>query len=100
MTDNSYVEKTCDRLRSFQEAMIPENERDESYARRDDSGDLISYAKPVAIPEKIKENAEELLTTIQQLKPNTAKGIYIKSISLSSTMGKNIRIDKDTVLKE
>lgn len=50
-------------------------------------------------PKKIKENAEELLTTIQRLKPNTAKGTYIKTISLSSTMGKGIRIDKDTVLK-
>ncbi len=55
MTDNSYVEKTCDRLRSFQEAMIPENERDESYAQRDDSGEFISYAKLVATLEKTKE---------------------------------------------
>lgn len=50
-------------------------------------------------PKKIKENAAELITTIERLKPNTAKGTYIKSISLSSTMGKGIRIDKDTVLK-
>lgn len=49
-------------------------------------------------PEKIKENANELLTTIQRLKPATTKGTYIKNITLSSTMGKGISIDKDTVL--
>ncbi len=55
MTDNSYVEKTCDRLRSFQEAMIPENERDESYAQTDDKGAPITYEMLVATVEKIKE---------------------------------------------
>ena len=42
-------------LIALQKAMIPENERDESYAQRDDNGELISYAKLVATVEKIKE---------------------------------------------
>lgn len=44
-------------------------------------------------PSKIKENAEELLKTIVRLKPSTAKGTYIKSISMSATMGPGISID-------
>lgn len=44
-------------------------------------------------PSKIKENVEELLKTIVRLKPSTAKGTYIKSISMSATMGPGIPID-------
>ena len=40
---------------ALQKAMIPENERDESYAQRDEKGELISYSKLVATVEKIKE---------------------------------------------
>lgn len=42
---------------------------------------------------KIEENANELLQTIIKLKPTAAKGTYIKSISLSSTMSPGISID-------
>jgi len=42
---------------------------------------------------KIEENAEELLSTIQKLKPSAAKGTYVKSIGLSSTMSPGIKID-------
>ena len=43
--------------------------------------------------DKIMENADELLKTIVKLKPTTAKGTYIKSISMSSTMSPGIAID-------
>ena len=43
--------------------------------------------------EKIMENADELLKTIVKLKPTTAKGTYIKSISMSSTMSPGISIE-------
>lgn len=44
-------------------------------------------------PQKIVDNANEFLSTIIKLKPASAKGTYIKSISLSSTMSQGIRID-------
>ncbi|PKQ69855.1 50S ribosomal protein L1 [Raineya orbicola] len=49
-------------------------------------------------PEKIAENAMELINVVQKLKPASAKGTYIKSISLSSTMSPGVSIDKTTVI--
>jgi large subunit ribosomal protein L1 len=43
--------------------------------------------------EKLSENIHALLETIIKLKPASSKGIYIKSISISSTMGAGVRID-------
>ncbi|WP_121667187.1 50S ribosomal protein L1 [Mesonia aquimarina] len=43
--------------------------------------------------EKIAGNARELLTTLVKLKPQAAKGIYIKSIHMSSTMSPSVAID-------
>jgi large subunit ribosomal protein L1 len=43
--------------------------------------------------DKIAENANELIKTIVKLKPSTVKGVYIKSIFLSSTMGPGVSID-------
>lgn len=43
--------------------------------------------------EKLKENITALLETIIKLKPASSKGIYIKTISISSTMGAGVRID-------
>ncbi len=44
-------------------------------------------------PEQIKDNALAFINTLIKLKPNTAKGTYIKSIYLSSTMSPGIKID-------
>jgi large subunit ribosomal protein L1 len=52
-----------------------------------------SVAKASFDAAKIEENANELLQTIVKLKPTAAKGIYIKSISLSSSMSPGISID-------
>ncbi len=43
--------------------------------------------------EKIAGNARELLTTLVKLKPQAAKGVYIKSIFMSGTMSPSIEID-------
>ncbi|MEH6766032.1 50S ribosomal protein L1 [Aequorivita antarctica] len=43
--------------------------------------------------EKIAGNARELLTTLVKLKPQAAKGIYIKSIFMSSTMSPGVQVD-------
>ena len=43
--------------------------------------------------EKIKDNADELYRNIIKLKPTSAKGTYVKSIYISSTMGPGIKVD-------
>jgi large subunit ribosomal protein L1 len=52
-----------------------------------------SVAKVSFDPAKIEENANELLQTIVKMKPSSAKGAYIKSIYMSSTMSPGINID-------
>ena len=42
---------------------------------------------------KIEENAVELLSTINKLKPSAAKGTYMKSVNLSATMSPGIKVD-------
>jgi large subunit ribosomal protein L1 len=44
-------------------------------------------------PEQIAENARAFLSTIIKLKPSAAKGTYIKSVYISSTMSRGIKID-------
>ncbi len=46
---------------------------------------------------KIEDNASELLTTIMKLKPAAAKGTYVKSIYMSSTMSPSIQIDAKSI---
>ncbi|SHG37236.1 LSU ribosomal protein L1P [Salegentibacter echinorum] len=43
--------------------------------------------------EKLAGNARELLTTLVKLKPQAAKGVYIKSIYMSSTMSPSVQVD-------
>ena len=47
--------------------------------------------------QKIADNAKELLQTIMKLKPSAAKGQYVKSISISSTMSPGILVDNKVV---
>ena len=47
---------------------------------------------------KIRENAHELIQTLIKLKPSAAKGTYIKSVYLSSTMSPGIQIDTKSVV--
>ncbi len=46
--------------------------------------------------EKIAENARELISTLVKMKPSAAKGTYIKSLSLSSTMSPSIKVEPKT----
>ncbi|MBS1614781.1 MAG: 50S ribosomal protein L1 [Bacteroidetes bacterium] len=48
-------------------------------------------------PEKIAANAQELINTLVRMKPATAKGIYLKGISMASTMSPGIVIDTKSV---
>lgn len=47
---------------------------------------------------KIRENSMELISTLIKMKPSSAKGTYIKSVYLSSTMSPGIQIDAKTVV--
>lgn len=44
--------------------------------------------------ENLADNIRSFLTTVNRMKPATAKGVYIKGVTLSSTMGPGIHIDK------
>lgn len=44
-------------------------------------------------PQKLAENAQEVLSAIVKLKPSSAKGTYVKSVYMSSTMSAGIQID-------
>ena len=44
--------------------------------------------------ESLEENARTLLDTLLRLKPNTSKGKYMRTISLSSTMGPGVKVDE------
>ena len=48
-------------------------------------------------PEKIEANSQELINAIIRLKPATSKGIYLKSLSMASTMSPGILIDAKSV---
>jgi large subunit ribosomal protein L1 len=48
-------------------------------------------------PEKLAENLNALLDLLVKLKPSTAKGTYIKSITISSTHGPGIKVDPSTM---
>lgn len=56
-----------------------------------------SVGKVSFTPEKLAENAQEIIATLMRLKPSSAKGTYVKSINLSSTMSPGVTIDKGTV---
>ncbi len=56
-----------------------------------------SIGKVSFTPDQIRENALEFIQTLQKLKPTSAKGVYFKSIYLSSTMSKGIKIDPKSI---
>jgi len=44
-------------------------------------------------PEKLQDNAMELINTIVKMKPQSAKGTYLKSIFIATTMSPSVQID-------
>jgi large subunit ribosomal protein L1 len=56
-----------------------------------------SVGKAAFEPKQLVENIHAFLATISRLRPPSAKGTYIKSIALSSTMGPGIMVDKNQV---
>ena len=58
-----------------------------------------SVGKIAFEPKKIAENASAFLSTIIKLKPATAKGTYVKSVFISTTMSRGIKIDPKSVVE-
>lgn len=51
-------------------------------------------------PEKLAENVHSFLNTVVRLKPSTAKGNYIRSVFISSTMGPSVEIDRSELVAQ
>ena len=56
-----------------------------------------SVGKVSFTPEQIRDNAKEFVNTLIKLKPTAAKGTYIKSVYLSSTMSPGLKIDPKSI---
>ena len=56
-----------------------------------------SIGKVSFSPEKIAENANEVIQTLSKLKPASAKGTYFKSISISTTQSPGVKVDKNAI---
>ena len=66
--------------------------------RTDKNGIIHASIGKVAFePQAIKENAEALIADLKKLKPSTAKGVYLKKVALSTTMGPGIVIDQGSL---
>ncbi|MDE6753861.1 MAG: 50S ribosomal protein L1 [Muribaculaceae bacterium] len=57
-----------------------------------------SIGKVSFTPEQMRDNAKEFINTLVKLKPATAKGTYIKSIYLSSTMSPGVKVEPKSVV--
>jgi len=49
-------------------------------------------------PQKLRENLQALVADLQKAKPSTSKGIYLKRVTLSSTMGPGVLVDHSTLV--
>tara|TARA_Y100001978_G_scaffold178248_1_gene172263 strand:+ start:1646 stop:2341 length:696 start_codon:yes stop_codon:yes gene_type:complete len=57
-----------------------------------------SFGKVSFDSKKLMENANELIQTILKLKPNSLKGTYVRSISVSSTMSSSVKVDLNKII--
>ena len=66
---------------------------------RTDKGGIIhcSIGKSSFAVDKLRENLEYLLADLKKAKPSSAKGIYLKKISVSTTMGAGVAVDQSTL---
>ena len=48
-------------------------------------------------PQKLKENLESLLVALVKAKPSAAKGVYLRKVTVSSTMGPGLALDQSTL---
>ena len=77
---------------------VAENKSGKVEYKVDKSGIIhASVAKASFDAQKIRENAQALIEAVLRAKPASAKGVYMKKISLSTTMGPGLRIDPSSV---
>lgn len=48
-------------------------------------------------PEQLQQNLQALLTDLQKIKPSTSKGVYMRKVTLSTTMGPGVAVDMSTL---
>jgi large subunit ribosomal protein L1 len=81
------------------EKAVTESKAGKIEFRVDKAGNLhVPVGKASFTAEKIEENIRAFLAEVMRLKPAAAKGQYVKSITLSSTMGVGIRVDPATAV--
>ena len=56
----------------------------------------VGFGKVSFTEKKLLENLEYIVSTINKVKPQTVKGLYIENITISSTMGPGIKVDKNS----
>jgi large subunit ribosomal protein L1 len=77
---------------------VSENKAGKVEYRVDKNGIIHASIGKVSFPEEnIRSNASALIDAVLKARPAAAKGIYLKKISLSTTMGPGIRIDPSSV---
>lgn len=61
--------------------------------KNDDTGNIHVTIGKVSFPtEKLKENFDVLLDTVRKLKPSSSKGIYVRNVAFSSSMGPGVKV--------
>ncbi|XBC38762.1 MAG: 50S ribosomal protein L1 [Buchnera aphidicola (Melaphis rhois)] len=82
------------------ETAIKNAKRGQIYYKNDKNGIIhVSIGKVNFEHEKIKDNLNALLVSLKKSKPTSAKGLYIKKITISTTMSVGINIDLNTIGK-
>jgi large subunit ribosomal protein L1 len=53
----------------------------------------VPFGKASFAPDKLKANFNSIMEIIYKAKPQTAKGVYVKNVTVSTTMGPGIKVD-------
>jgi large subunit ribosomal protein L1 len=66
---------------------------------RCDKGGIVhcTIGKAIFEPTALKENLMALLADLQKAKPSTAKGVYVQNVTVSSTMGPGVAVDRSSL---
>lgn len=65
--------------------------------RNDKNGIIHTTIGKVTEADQLKENLEALLVALKKAKPSSAKGVFVKKVSISTTMGAGVAVDQNTL---